>query len=107
MQEKITAKQIADDPAASYWIKDALKTALELDPVDAANDAEVLAQVLRDRCDEVLDEYAIPVEVINLAVADAKEIPLPKSVTPPSFIEYGSGAKLCTRCLTRYNEFGN
>jgi hypothetical protein len=42
------------DPAASFWLKRSLRTALERDPVDAANDAEVLAQMLRERCDEIL-----------------------------------------------------
>jgi hypothetical protein len=41
--------QIIADPAASEWLKAALHTALSRDPVDAANDAEVLAKVL-DRC---------------------------------------------------------
>lgn len=37
------------DPAASDWLRDALRTAMERDPVDAANDAEVLARLLEDR----------------------------------------------------------
>lgn len=41
--------QIADvmgDPAASFWLRQSLRTALERDPVDALNDALVLASVL-------------------------------------------------------------
>lgn len=45
------------DPAASYWIKFALKTALTRDIVDAANDADVLAAVLSKRCGELLAAY--------------------------------------------------
>lgn len=45
----ITADEILADPAASFWIKSALRAALDRDPVDAANDAEVLASVLHSR----------------------------------------------------------
>lgn len=38
-----------NDPAASDWLRDALRTAMVRDPVDAANDAEVLARLLEDR----------------------------------------------------------
>ena len=46
---------ILADPAASNWIKVALVSALDRDPVDAANDAEVLARVLASRCQRILD----------------------------------------------------
>jgi hypothetical protein len=42
------------DPAATDWLKAALRTALSRDPVDAANDAEVLAQLLDQRCRDIL-----------------------------------------------------
>ena len=42
------------DPSASDWIKESLRSALERDPVDAANDAEVLAKILHRRCREIL-----------------------------------------------------
>lgn len=45
---------IMADPAASTWIKTALALAIQRDPVDAANDAEVLAEVLKDRADRIL-----------------------------------------------------
>ena len=50
-----TIEQILADPAASAWLKTALHTALSRDPVDAANDAEVLAKVLDRWCREILD----------------------------------------------------
>jgi hypothetical protein len=50
----LTTEQIVDDPAASFWLKSALCEALTRDPVDAANDAEVLAQVLDQRCRKIL-----------------------------------------------------
>ncbi|MEL7491691.1 MAG: hypothetical protein AAGJ73_13315 [Pseudomonadota bacterium] len=42
-------QEILNDPAASKWLKEALEKALPRDPVDAANDAEVLAMVLLHR----------------------------------------------------------
>ena len=44
------------DPAASYWLKTALRSALCRDPVDAAHDSEMLARLLEDRCDKVLSK---------------------------------------------------
>jgi hypothetical protein len=49
-----TIDEILDDPAASFWLKAALHSALSSDPVDAANDADVLARVLERRCRSVL-----------------------------------------------------
>jgi hypothetical protein len=40
---------IMQDYAASYWLKDALKAALLRDAVDSANDAELLADILKRR----------------------------------------------------------
>lgn len=42
------------DPSASAWLRTSLSAALDRDPVDAANEAEVLAQLLDRRCQEVL-----------------------------------------------------
>jgi hypothetical protein len=47
-------ERVLADPAASYWLKFALRSALERDPVDAANDAEVLACLLEKRCRVIL-----------------------------------------------------
>jgi hypothetical protein len=49
-----SCKAILNDPSASYWLKNALRAALDRDPVDAARDAEILAAALSDRCDAVL-----------------------------------------------------
>ena len=48
------ASAILADPAASRWLRDALRSALVRDPVDAANEAEVLARVLADRVAEAM-----------------------------------------------------
>lgn len=49
----ISLDSILSDPSASYWLKDTLRSAITRDPVDAANDAETLAQVLRAYCDKL------------------------------------------------------
>jgi hypothetical protein len=46
--------EVLVDPAASFWLKMALRSALRRDPVDAAHDAEILAQLLGQRCDAIL-----------------------------------------------------
>ena len=49
-----TVEQVMADPAASLWLTRALDAALTRDPVDAANDAEVLARILDQRCRKIL-----------------------------------------------------
>jgi hypothetical protein len=46
-------KRLVSDPGVSFWLRDALLSALQRDPVDAANDAEVLFAVLDRRAIEV------------------------------------------------------
>jgi hypothetical protein len=41
-------------PAASTWLKTALRSALRRDPVDAAHDSAILAQLLGLRCVAIL-----------------------------------------------------
>ncbi len=48
--------ELLADPSVSYWLKDALRSALLRDSVDAARDALLLADVLGARCDQVLDQ---------------------------------------------------
>ena len=48
--------EVLGDPAASHWLKTALLCALGRDPVDAANDSEMLARLLEDRCDKILSK---------------------------------------------------
>ncbi len=47
-------EDVLADPAASHWLKAALRSALARDPVDAANDSAVLAQLLDRRLCAVL-----------------------------------------------------
>jgi hypothetical protein len=50
----LTPAEIIDDPSASTWLRSALRLALARDPIDAANDAEVLAGVLVAAADATL-----------------------------------------------------
>jgi hypothetical protein len=51
-----TIEEVLRDSSASFWLKAALRSALARDPVDAANDAEVLARLLDRRCRSMLRE---------------------------------------------------
>jgi len=46
--------EVLADPAASSWLKTALRSALCRDPADAAHDSEILARLLEERCDKIL-----------------------------------------------------
>jgi len=47
-------EELMSDDSASDWLKAALRTALERDPVDALNDALALAAALEGRLRSVL-----------------------------------------------------
>lgn len=46
--------EVLADPAASFWLQTALRSALCRDPVDAAHDPEILARLLQERCGQIL-----------------------------------------------------
>ncbi len=46
------------DPSLSYWLVNAMTTALERDPVDAANDAGLLSMILDKRATTLLEKQA-------------------------------------------------
>ena len=46
---------VLEDPATSEWLKSSLTAALRRDPVDALNDALVLAALLDTQLRKVLD----------------------------------------------------
>lgn len=46
---------VLEDPATSEWLKSSLTAALRRDPVDALNDALVLAALLDSQLRKVLD----------------------------------------------------
>lgn len=49
-----TIEKVIEDPSTSNWMRQALTGALGCDPVDAANDAHVLKQLLEHRADAIL-----------------------------------------------------
>jgi hypothetical protein len=59
----MTAKIIDDvlnDPTISDWLKWALRSALNRDPLDVTNDAEMLFLILSTRLGELFAEHAPP-----------------------------------------------
>ncbi|MBC9969001.1 Rossmann-fold NAD(P)-binding domain-containing protein [Ralstonia insidiosa] len=46
-------QRVLNDPSTSNWLKNALGAQLQRDPVDAANDADVLAEIMREKLAEV------------------------------------------------------
>ena len=52
-----TIEEVLRDPAASLWLRNALRAALVRDPVDAANDAEILARLLDRRCRSIRCQF--------------------------------------------------
>ena len=61
-------RQLLGDPGLSDWFKRALLSALDRDPVDAANDADLLAVVL-DRRAQAIAAAALA----SLAILDARD----------------------------------
>ena len=53
--EILEARVVLADPATSYWLKSAIEAALARVPVDALNDALVLAAVLDGYLREALE----------------------------------------------------
>ena len=47
--------EILEDPGISYWLKDAIKTAYERDPVDALHDARRLLKILAQRYTQIVN----------------------------------------------------
>jgi tRNA U34 5-methylaminomethyl-2-thiouridine-forming methyltransferase MnmC len=54
------ALKVAQDPVASDWLKNALVEAINRDPVDAANDAEILCRILLLRAAAVVQKSGAP-----------------------------------------------
>lgn len=50
-------EDILSDPAVSTWLKTALRDALERDPVDALNEALLLASILEERLRAAFDLF--------------------------------------------------
>lgn len=48
------AKELQADPCISFWLKEALATLLNRDPLDAERDAELLHRVMQRHLSEIL-----------------------------------------------------
>jgi hypothetical protein len=56
----MTPKEILEDPGISNWLKDAIKTAYERDPVDALYDARRLLRMLGERYTQIVNRANRP-----------------------------------------------
>ncbi|ELQ8316839.1 hypothetical protein Q1Z72_00730 [Pseudomonas qingdaonensis] len=54
--EQSQVEQVLASPATSTWLRNALTEALQRDPIDAANDAEALSELLSARCEDLLQK---------------------------------------------------
>jgi hypothetical protein len=52
-----TIPEVLRDPCSSYWLRNALKSAIDRDCVDAVNDAELLLALLKARNDEIARSF--------------------------------------------------
>ncbi len=50
------AARVWSSNGASFWLKDQLRALCKRDPVDAWKDAQALADIMRKRVDEVIEE---------------------------------------------------
>lgn len=64
--------RLQTDPCVSHWLKDALQSALDRDPVDAAKDSLLLAYALDRLCDGVVNEKVTSARVIKGLVAHTR-----------------------------------
>lgn len=51
-------EEVLNDPTMSDWLKWALRSALNRDPLDVTNDAEILFMILAQRLNELFAENA-------------------------------------------------
>ena len=54
-EELPSVEAVIEDPASSYWLKASVQTAIRRDPVDALNDALLLAALLDQRLRDVME----------------------------------------------------
>jgi len=52
----ITADELLEDFAVSFWLKNALTTALQRDAVDALQDANLLVKALENHLQDIFNE---------------------------------------------------
>jgi len=55
LEELPSVEAVIEDPASSYWLKASVQAAIQRDPVDALNDALLLAALLDRRLRDVME----------------------------------------------------
>jgi hypothetical protein len=68
VDEEIRA--VIASPGTSFWLRKALEEALTRDCVDAANDAELLSEILARRCDAVVARSPEGLEVCDSQILE-------------------------------------
>lgn len=58
-------QQVLSNPTSSSWLRQSLEAAIKRDPVDAAGDVEVLADLLGRRADQALNDAMAMVRANN------------------------------------------
>ena len=86
-QQEPTVTQVLESMGTHTYLKDALRVFLSKDPVDAANDADLLALLMRQRVENFL---LVLLAVIPLTTTAPKEIPLQEAgqLTAPVCVQY-------------------
>ena len=46
--------EILRDPCIHFWVKDAIRELVKIDPIDAAVDAQILFELMDERAQEIL-----------------------------------------------------
>lgn len=54
---KFTKEEIVNNPSLSYWVKDAVKTVDERDPVDALRDITILKSFIENKLVTIKEQY--------------------------------------------------
>jgi len=55
-----TEQNLLTDPCTSHWLRQAVHSSLERDPVDALRDAATLTKLLSERLDRLLAQARMP-----------------------------------------------
>jgi len=65
------------DPAVSFWLRDALTSALSRDPVDAADDAGLLSLILDRRVKAMTARnlHHLPVQTLDISHLNRTQTP--------------------------------
>ena len=48
---------VLDHPSMSAWLKDALRAALQVDPISIMNDLEILHLIMRQRSEQIIEDH--------------------------------------------------